>query len=523
MGLMRHPVVVFAISWTALLVLARLRRGVAPAHISGRPNLLLGASVAALATYCAILGWYTFSPSYFDAAEPTITSVAAVFRAGLPLYPALDAAERYAHIYGPLLFLAHATAFALAGASIFVSKAVGSLAALLSLGIAFTVYRRRAGAAVACHVAAASGLVYLYFGNAAFWTRSDPLLILCASIGLAAAVARPSGIATIALGLATGAAINLKVTGAIYLVPVYAMAWSTHGRRVVASAVGIAGVTAILPFLLPAVSLVHYVGYLQLSARNGLLTSRLLENAEWGLFLLAPPLAAWAAVGGTQRQREVGRLFAAVVGSIAVIAIVSAKPGGGAFHLLPFVPILGYLITAVPREDWNRSAVPRVAAAFTVTACAIAVPRQAVFIGTVANRHLDLAIADARRFAEDKATKRVAIGYAGTSHLSHARPVLVFRSGDYLIDGPAVQEHRLSGLDIPAATIEAIDRCRFDYWLLPQNAPPFDVPSAYRPLGPADVFSERFRSAFTQRYVRIGRTAFYDVWECRAQASGASR
>ena len=58
-------------------------------------------------------------------------------------------------------------------------------------------------------------------------------------------------------------------------------------------------------------------------------------------------------------------------------------------------------------------------------------------------------------------SKRIAVGYAGTSHLSHARTELVLRTGDYLIDAPAVQEHRLSGLQIPPATMRAIDDCRF--------------------------------------------------------------
>jgi hypothetical protein len=157
----------------------------------------------------------------------------------------------------------------------------------------------------------------------------------------------------------------------------------------------------------------------------------------------------------------------------------------------------------------------RFAGAFAIASLAIAVPRQVIFIRTVADRHLERAVADLTRFVVENPTKRSAVGYAGTSYLSHARPVLVFRTGDYLIDAPAVQEHRLSGLEIPAATIKAIDDCRFDYWLLPREAPPFDVPSAYQPLGPPQVFSDQFRSAFIRRHVRIGHTTLFDIWECR--------
>ncbi len=522
MGLIRHPVVVFGIAWAVLLALAAFRRGTEP-HLRGRRELTLGASLAAIAAYCAIVIWYTLTPSYFDAAEPTITSVAAAFAAGRPLYPALGAAERYAHVYGPALFLAHAGAFAVAGASILVSKAVGSLAAVLSLAIAFRIYQRRAGTSAACNVSAVSALVFLSFSNVTFWTRSDPILILCTSIGLAAALTERPWVAMSALGLATGVALNLKVTGVIYLVPVFAIASSKHRGRVVATAAGIAIVTGVVPFLVPRVSLFNYLDYLRLSARNGLLTAKLVENAEWCVFLLLPLLVTWMGIRNTRLQRETGRFLACLVSAIGLIAIVSAKPGGGAFHFLPFVPILGYAAIAVPRGTWDRSAALRLAAAFVMTALAIAIPRQAIFVRTVAKRHLGRAIADVRRFADEKPTKRIAVGYAGTSYLSHARPEMVFRSGDYLIDAPAIQEHRLSGLDIPATTIEAIDRCRFDYWLLPPDAPPFAVPSAYYPLGPSEVFTEQFRSAFSGRYARVGHTALYDVWECRGQTRGAAK
>jgi hypothetical protein len=80
----------------------------------------------------------------------------------------------------------------------------------------------------------------------------------------------------------------------------------------------------------------------------------------------------------------------------------------------------------------------------------------------------------------------------------------------------------LSGLEIPVATIRAIDSCRFDYWLIPRTLEPFDVPSAYQPIGPSDVFPEEFRSIFKRRYARVGHTALFDVWECRRSGSGAT-
>ena len=521
MGLIRHPALMLAGAWVALLVFSQLRRGTVKDSSDG-PSWIVGGSIAVVASYVAIVIWYTLQASYFDAAEPTITAVAAAFTSGLPLYPALDAPERYAHIYGPLLFIVHAGAFAAGGMSIIVSKSVGSIAAVLSLVVTWTVYNRRAGAAAAFHVTAVAVLVYLYFSNVTFWTRSDPLLIACTAVGLSGALAGRSWAAALAVGLAAGAAVNLKVTGGIYLIPVVVLATAKHGVRVVSATAAIGAVAAAVPFLIPKVSLVHYFDYLRLSARNGLLVSKLSENAEWSVVLLTPLLVTWWGVSGTRLERETRHFLSALIAAVVVIAIVSAKPGGGAFHLMPFVPILGYAAVAVPRGTWNGSAAVRLAVALALSVTAIAVPRQLIFIRTVVERHLESAIADARAFADETSSKRVAIGYSGTSHLSHARPEFVFRTGDYLIDAPAVQEHRLSGLEIPAATTRAIDDCRFDYWLIPRTMEPFDVPSAYQPIGPAEVFPEEFRSAFKRRYARVGHTALFDVWECRRPGSGAT-
>ena len=109
----------------------------------------------------------------------------------------------------------------------------------------------------------------------------------------------------------------------------------------------------------------------------------------------------------------------------------------------------------------------------------------------------------------------MAVGYAGTSYFSDARPEIVFRRREYLLDAPAVQEHRLSGLDVPASTIRALTDCATDYWLIPRGAEAFDVPSAYSPDGPPTVFPERFRQAFFRSYERTGSTRYFDVWACK--------
>jgi len=107
------------------------------------------------------------------------------------------------------------------------------------------------------------------------------------------------------------------------------------------------------------------------------------------------------------------------------------------------------------------------------------------------------------------------MGYGRDDRPTLVRPIVVFRSGTYLLDAPAVQEHQLSGIEIPPATIAALRACAVDYWLIPQGEEPFTGPNKYPAILLKPLFPESFRQAFFESYERDGRTQYYDVWQCR--------
>jgi hypothetical protein len=510
--LIAHPLVLLVVAQLALW--ASVRWLVFGVSLPG-PRLLPIASGAALAVYAGIVSWYTFQPTYFDAAEPTITAIAALVGHGHPLYPAVDAPERYVHIYGPALFLLHAAALALAGSSIVVSKAVGAIAIALALLLSHRAFARLAGARPALGATAVSAVIYLMFGNATFWTRAEPLLICCVAAGLfSSALRRPIAVALL-LGVATGIATALKISGALYFVPLFVLIAIRHGLWCAAGAAGIAALVAIAPFFHSDISLTNYVDYIQLSAQNGLIGRKLAQNLEWALFLMAPLVALVPLNQSATRPRSENAVSLSLGVAIVIVAIVAAKPGGGPYHFLPFVPVLMWAAISHPGAAWKSPAVWMTAVAFILTAAVIAVPRQITLIKTVNGRALEPAIADLLQYADTHPAERVAVGYAGTSRWSDARVAMVFRTRDYLLDAPAIQEHRLSGLELPAATFRAVETCRADVWLIPSDGEAFAVPSAYSPLGPAEVFPEEFRKTFRNRHVLTSRTAFFDVWTCR--------
>jgi hypothetical protein len=410
-------------------------------------------AAAAVAVYAGIAVWYAGTLNYFDPAEPTVTAVAFAFGAGQPLYPALDAAERYVHVWGPALFITHAAALGIFGASVLASKAVGAVAAILSLGLGFLVFRQRAGSHAALIASGLCALVYLGFSNVTFWTRADPLLLAASVLGLAGATRRGGTAAVLCTAVALGVAVNLKVTGVLYVAPALALLYTNHGPRPVVASMGFAALLGAAPFLVSGISFGNYLDYLQLSARDGVVWQKVRQNLIWSAFLSAPLALVWWSARRAPQGRGVGVSVAAVlVVSIGIVAFAGAKAGGGPFHLLPFAPTLAFVTLAMWSSIGRPSLTPWLAV-FAAAALAIAVPSQMTFVRTVSDRELGRVIDDLRRIADGEPGRRLAVGFAGTSYVSYARPEIVFRTRDYWLDAPAVQEHRRAGLPLPAATI----------------------------------------------------------------------
>jgi hypothetical protein len=513
-----HPLILAAVAWLVMLAADRARRQWPWAGRAVPRAAILPAGLIVLLIYGAIVVWYTWHATFFDPAEPTITAVASVFGAGKPLYPALDAPERYAHIYGPVLFITHALAMAVFGQSIIVSKTVGALAVSASLFLAYRVFAEQAGRPAAVMAVSMCALVYLDFSNSTFWTRPEPLLLLCTSLSLYSAGMTGRLGAVVVLGVAAGLSVNLKVSGPVYLLPAFALLASRHGRSGLIAAAALAALIGVAPFLLPNVSATHYLQYIEVSARNGLLAAKFRQNLEWMLFLSAPLAAGRYVARDRAAALRRSDAFPMAIGfSLAVVTILASKPGAGPYHLLPSVAVVAYGLLGLPARVWEISTFRSLVAATGLTALVIAIPRQITLIETVRDGHLEWSIDDVRRFADAHPSSRIAVGYSGTSRFSDARTEMVFRMGEYWLDAPAVQEYRLSGLALPASTIRILEDCRLDYWLLPTGADAFAVPSAYWPNGPQFVFPEEFRQAFFRHYERTGATRNFTVWTCRTR------
>jgi hypothetical protein len=520
-----RPLLLIAAALAVLLTIKRrdLARPAGSTSSDAVVGIVAVIGIVGLLTYPAIALWYARDPHFFDNAEPTMPSLAWMFHIGKPLYPALDAPERYAHIYGPVAFIVQGTALAWFGPSIWVSKVVGAAGGLAALAFVWGAVRRHASRSRSAVMTGICALVLLTFRHASFWNRPDSLQLLAVSASLYCAAIRQWTWAALLVGITSGGLWNLKFTGPLYSLPVLALLYTRFGRLPVAGSLATAAVIAMIPFaLFSNVSLGHYFEWVRLSGQTGLLLSTLRQNIEWAGFLTFPLLLAHFCHPLLSSEHAPSRLpEAALLVGVCGVVVAAAKPGAGPYHLMPFVPITTYLVAqrlgdrpvTLPDPVARRGVV-----AFVVVALVIAIAQQTQLIATMLERRPTHDISDIVRFL-DSHHGVVEMAYGRTETLSHPRPILVFRNNSYLIDQPAVREQQLQGLALPAATVDAVAQCRVNYWLVPKGEAPFSGVNSYAAVLLHPLYPDMLRQRFADTHVRGETTDYYDVWECRGGGS----
>lgn len=479
---------------------------------------LVVVSGTALVAYVAAVVFYAASPQYFDAAEPTMTAVGWLFQAGLPVYHEVDSPERYSHIYGPMVFIAHGAALTLFGATIGVSKAVGCALALGALACTFLALRTVTSLTRAVVLTGCVALLLLGFRNYSFWTRAEPLQVFCVAAALASIGWRRPLLVGIWCGVLAGVLWNLKITGPLYSLPLFVLVVMRGGWGPAAVAAVVAAVTAVVPFVLFAnVSLEGYLTWFRLSAQTGLLLATLRQNLEWALFVTIPVVLAYFATTAAARPTREWTLTAAATALAAIgVMVAGSKPGAGPYHLLPLLPVLAYLAADRIRRLELRPVAGFVplTAAFLLVASATALAQQVHFVTVMTSRRTQDIRGDLERFTASHPGV-TEIGYAVNDPVTFQRPLLVFRNNAYFLDQPAIGEHLLAGIETPASTVHALKACRVDYWLIPKGEEPFSGVNMYAAVHFRPLFSRAFRQAFFETHALVGSTDFFDVWRCR--------
>ena len=506
------------------IVAGRVRvSGGEPPRRPSRVPVWLG--LAAIAAYVAIVLWYFQLRVFFDHAEPTVAAIAWLFNLGQPVYHAPDAAERYAHIYGPFAVMIPAGFLAALGPGMAQAKASGIAAGLLTLALVSHLVRRPTNARTAIVLTGLFAAQALIFRNLAFWIRPDSFQMLFVAAGLLGATSARPWIASLALGISTGILVSLKFTGFLYALPAAGLLASAHGLRWIGPCAVAAVATAALPFLaFDNVSFAHFRYWVGLSANNGVGFVTLRQNVEWAAFVLlpvAPTLLAELPSPADRRRR--GSMMAGLVAGIVGVVIAASKPGAGPYHVMPFLPVVFYALAlhvgAVPDRVRRQAAFRYGAPALAIVSTILAVCQQVFFFAGIAETGGTRFVDDLERFAAAHPGRTIAMGYGKTGErLTFSRALLVFQSGAYLLDAPAIQEYQMSGQELPPQTIAALAACRVDLFVFPKESDPFTAGNKYPAVRDRPLFSAEFRRVFFERYAREADTGYFQVWRCRGGA-----
>ena len=513
-----HPLVLCLTLFAIIRIIGSGSRHAWSKDAADARPILLPFTIVTLGVYLALVCWYLAQEQYADPAEPTIAALAWLFRVGQPIYHAFDSPERYSHIYGPMAFIIPSWSLGLFGPGIRASKIPGAVAALLSLAIAFALTRGVAGRRDALILTGVLAGLCLMFQNYTFWIRPDSLQLLGAATALFAAVAMGGTlIPGLVLGVATGLLIGLKITGAFYAVPAFALLVARQRYRSIIVAAAVTCVVAAAPFMRDdQVSFSNYLHWVRISAGNGIQLRGLRVNVEWALFLLLPLLPT---LGRRSVRPEDRWLGWSAVGSMLVIVCAASKPGAGPYHLIPFLPVVMYgtalVLQGTPSRERENSTYAAGVAAFLGSIAIVACLQTSYFVWSASRIPGTPVVEDITRFAALHPTARIDMGYSDVKEpLTFVRPVLVFRQGAYLLDAPAIQEYQMSGVELPRATLRAVEECEVDIWLIAKGGEPFSIRNRYPATGYAPIFDPQFRLAFLNTYRRTSATQYFDVWEC---------
>ena len=295
-----------------------------------------------------------------------------------------------------------------------------------------------------------------------------------------------------ALALGTAFIIDAKLSGIVYVVPLFAIMYQLRGWRP-AVLVGLASIgLAVLPFLMPNVSVVEYGHWLQRAAKHPSSFSDLLATLRtlpiWFvplLLILGPTPWREARVLAWLREDRVVLIALSVCLAGGVFA--SRRIGAGSHHILPFAPVLGYEYTRLfnsmgglgfgKRWQWQC----RVASACLALGIGIRIAGGLLEVGSPWGEwRATLAMRDeVRAILSANPGSRVEMGYGATvDWRSYFRPELVFATNHLLVDEVALSDMTMDGIPLPSTTVVSLEACA-TVWLIPRGEEPFSLPSTF--------------------------------------------
>lgn len=484
--------------------------------IRNSPKLLPSGAIARAAfyAYCALALGYAFFPNYSDHAEPAITGLGTALLEGRPLYPGLGEYSFHGVLYGPLSAEIQAAAIylgtVLAGLPVMLSSKLAGV--LLFLAACAVFFRLAPGWTFGRTYFA---LFLLPFQTLAFWTRSEPALLLLVAVSFWAINACPPRRALLVLGICAGLASGLKIHGCLYIAPaiVTLLARGNMPRHAVMAGTAAAAAAFLLLFAPDSASLAAFLDYLLMARGHGFSIELFVLNlaflaALWSPLIVALPAGGW---------RALPRAPFLALGTLQLLAaIIGSKQGGSVVHLLPFIPANALMFASFLEAAEKSTPAAGRRLAWNLVWIAMLLPGLAscVMVTWGMAKHWRTFHQAGQELAQIQARyPGVVMGLAGnrTYAFTFLRPLLE-RKGNPQIEYSWYMDLQLVGVrDTPLQ--DAFESCRIRHLAVPRGEPPFSMATYYRLDTP--LFSDALHEAFRRRYAGVDSGNWYDVYECR--------
>jgi hypothetical protein len=533
----------------ALSIAALLFRTAAPIafrrvlRIVESKKVWLPASLAIIAAFVALQLVSTVYPGYIDQAEPHVGSVSWLVLKGAPLYHSANSPDRYSLQYGPAYYLPFVAALWLGGGTLVSIKSLLLLVNLTTLYFLWKSLRTILDAPRAL-LGVAFVLLFLHVPrpNSYFLqVRGDALVVCAISAGLYAASMRSGLAGPLILALTVAFVMDTKISGVFYVLPLVVQFAVRRGWRA-AFAVGLCSIgAAALPFLLPNVSGSEYWRWLHRAGGHPKSTVDLFSTLRTLPILVAPLLllvgpTPWRHAAFRAHVRENGLRLLTLLLCVAAVTAVSSIVGAGAHHLVPLVPVLGYEYASIYARTGAEFANQHPVLFRYLWACVALVVVVRVGGGVRETFSIWSNWGWSRNVTDELDSiireypgRQVQMGY-GDRHdrLAYFRPELVFATNRLVLDEQAICEMDLDGIQLPDSTLDAVDACVADVWLIPKGQSPFSLDNVFGvvyagrlPRHP--LFGASFRDAFARHYKKGSSAHYFDLWVCDEPSRAESR
>jgi hypothetical protein len=279
--------------------------------------------------------------------EPTVLTITAAFLHGQPVYPSKTDPVEYGLLYGPSLYLVYLPPM-IAGADRVSEYQLWVTVALVSSYIFLFLGLRRWGIVTALGGLALVAVSVCILSDVMWATKGDIWILFFSALGLWASFLQHKWQSVVLVAISGAALVDLKVT-LIFIALLPAVLLWQRGRKTHLPAllsVALIPSLALLPFVLPHISITGYSQQLQDAAHQGFSWFTLQDNLFFVFQISLPTLALlWMIsrknASQTRTWMERRRAFLLLLSAAVVTAILTgAKNGGGAMALhrlhLPF-------------------------------------------------------------------------------------------------------------------------------------------------------------------------------------------